>query len=570
MPNRPSASRARLTTTHPATTRPRQRPDPCEDPCTPRCPACGGLKCLCRPRFFAGQLLTEQDLNLLERYILEKNRLHNRYLHGWGVACGLEVVCDACDPGRVVVRSGYALSPCGDDIVVCADQAVDVCALLEACEPREPACEGPYQAPPRDCTGGAKRWVLAICYDERPTRGVTALLGAGDTLAKPSGGCGGTCGKACGCDAGAGPPAKVRAPYKPQCEPTQVCEGYRFVAYPAPKPAALVPEDVRGGKGDQTWAWLYANRARFGPLLERLLCCVTRAMELREDLRQGAAVDSAAGVSVYREYAAALAEFAADFAIHRCAFVARTVELREDAARFDWNAPRLADEAARRAELRARITTLDVTWLDIVSECFCSALLPACPKPASTNCVPLAVVTVSEAGCRVTEICNWSERKLLVTWPAITYWFSWLPWHLLWNWLARMCCGPERSREALALLSSMLGVVLAGQRVTAPHAAARSHRPARASTEASAAHDPLRDALDADDLRAHLLAGFERLRSEGAEATAQPAWAGWVARLSDASAFSPRTADDPRLAGLQRRLEAAEREIAALKKKGGR
>ncbi len=41
-----------------------------------RCPACGELKCLCRPRFFPGQLLTEEDLNRLDRYIVEKNKLH--------------------------------------------------------------------------------------------------------------------------------------------------------------------------------------------------------------------------------------------------------------------------------------------------------------------------------------------------------------------------------------------------------------------------------------------------------------------------------------------------------------
>src|SRR5512144_3094631 len=93
---------------------PRQRADPCAEDCTPVCPACGGLQCLCRPRFFPGQLLTDEDLNRLERYVVEKNRLHNRYLVGWGVACGLEVVCDACDGDRVVVRTGYALSPCGD------------------------------------------------------------------------------------------------------------------------------------------------------------------------------------------------------------------------------------------------------------------------------------------------------------------------------------------------------------------------------------------------------------------------------------------------------------------------
>ena len=63
---------------------------PCDSPEQP-CPECGGLECLCRPRFFAGQLLTDEDLNLLNHYIIEKNKLHNRYLHGWGVVCGLEV-----------------------------------------------------------------------------------------------------------------------------------------------------------------------------------------------------------------------------------------------------------------------------------------------------------------------------------------------------------------------------------------------------------------------------------------------------------------------------------------------
>jgi len=33
-------------------------------------------------------------------------------------------------PDNVVVRTGYALSPCGDDIVVCRDQAVNICELI--------------------------------------------------------------------------------------------------------------------------------------------------------------------------------------------------------------------------------------------------------------------------------------------------------------------------------------------------------------------------------------------------------------------------------------------------------
>src|SRR6266852_3414904 len=100
------------------------------DPCA--CPECGGLECLCRPRFFAGQLLTDETLNSLERYIIEKNKLHNRYLHGWGVVSGLEVVCNPCN--AVTVRTGYALSQCGEDIIVCRDVTVDVCALINQCK----------------------------------------------------------------------------------------------------------------------------------------------------------------------------------------------------------------------------------------------------------------------------------------------------------------------------------------------------------------------------------------------------------------------------------------------------
>ena len=69
---------------------------------------CDGLECLCRPRYFAGQLLTDEDLRRLDHYIVAKNRLHNRYLHGTGVVCGLEVVCNPCDP-TVTVRTGFAL-----------------------------------------------------------------------------------------------------------------------------------------------------------------------------------------------------------------------------------------------------------------------------------------------------------------------------------------------------------------------------------------------------------------------------------------------------------------------------
>src|SRR6516165_1826800 len=101
--------------------------------CQP-CPECGGLECLCRPRFFAGQLLTEQDLNRLENYILAKNRLHNRYLVGHGVVCGLQVTCSPC-ANTISVSDGYAIDPCGNDIIVCSPDTVDICKMIKACTP---------------------------------------------------------------------------------------------------------------------------------------------------------------------------------------------------------------------------------------------------------------------------------------------------------------------------------------------------------------------------------------------------------------------------------------------------
>lgn len=558
----------------------RQRADPCADECTPVCPACNGLECLCRPRFFPGQLLTDEDLNRLQRYVIDKNRLHNRYLVGWGVVCGLEVVCDACDGDHVTVRTGYALSPCGDDIVVCRDHSVNVCELIAQCRTqKDPVCDPPQPQAPRDCRGGNEKWVLAICYDERPSRGVTALVGSSDDACCARCGCGGSgscgcksgngscgCGSptgGCGCDATTAKRREAgtrpRRAYSPQCEPTQVCEGYRFVAYRAPKPQRGIFDDmsvdeVRRKYGDAVgndmiFAWLYANRARFGPLLERLLCCVLRALELRSAIREGKAIDRAAGVAVYGEYAGALQEFAADFARHRCAFVGRVGRQYDDAGAWIAGAGNLQQlTPAQQAELAQRLRQLDATWLDIVSECLCSALLPPCPGDEAQNCVPIAVVTVGGNPCRVVEICNWEQRKLLITWRTILYWLSWLPWYRLREWIQALCCGDRRDRRVYDWLVTILGVAMAGMKSSGAAAIG-------AMQPAAAADSRMDAALRAPSLLVHLMGDFEKLRA-GADSSA-PGWARTVAHLSDPSFLA---ATDT-LASLQAQVDALAREV---------
>jgi hypothetical protein len=98
------------------------------------CSACGGACStagLVRPRFFAGQLLTEDDLSALGDYVTAKSRLHNRALFGAGVVNGLSVSCHPCDASKVIVGSGYALDCCGHDLVVPATQELDVKALVQ-------------------------------------------------------------------------------------------------------------------------------------------------------------------------------------------------------------------------------------------------------------------------------------------------------------------------------------------------------------------------------------------------------------------------------------------------------
>lgn len=98
--------------------------------------SCGGKGCaLCytsafvRPNFFAGQLLTEDDLQKLGEYVVAKNRLHNRFLFGEGVVCGLEVTCDPCGKG-VTVHPGYALDCCGNDLTLACKTTLDINTMV--------------------------------------------------------------------------------------------------------------------------------------------------------------------------------------------------------------------------------------------------------------------------------------------------------------------------------------------------------------------------------------------------------------------------------------------------------
>ena len=113
---------------------------------------CCELDCLVQPRFFCGQMLTDQDLTALLDWAKGKSALI-RYRHGWGVACGLEVRC-ASTPGSgpvIGISPGYAIDCCGNDIIVCRDATVD---LSTCCQPPAPPCDGSAAPTPAPASNG--------------------------------------------------------------------------------------------------------------------------------------------------------------------------------------------------------------------------------------------------------------------------------------------------------------------------------------------------------------------------------------------------------------------------------
>jgi hypothetical protein len=146
--------------------------------CKPKtCPRCGGQECIERPRFFCGQLLTDKDLDAAQHYVMAKNRLHNRYLVGKGVVCGLAVRCAPCDSESVVVEPGYAIDCCGNDIVVCDPEPFNVKEYIERCFGQDkPDCDGPIRRPPSPCGEGPQEYCLFLSYKEETARPVTALV----------------------------------------------------------------------------------------------------------------------------------------------------------------------------------------------------------------------------------------------------------------------------------------------------------------------------------------------------------------------------------------------------------
>ena len=74
-----------------------------------------------RLRFFVGRLLSAQDFQEEQDYLLHRLRRHNRIMHGSGVVTGLQVSLSGTN---LNVRPGIALDCEGHEIIVDAEQTI--------------------------------------------------------------------------------------------------------------------------------------------------------------------------------------------------------------------------------------------------------------------------------------------------------------------------------------------------------------------------------------------------------------------------------------------------------------
>lgn len=96
----------------------------------------GSLK---RPSYEAGNHLFAEDLLAEQRYRLLRAQRHNRYLHNWGVICGLWVVPAAItgQPWAIQICPGCAIGCCGEEIIVPTPKVVDIRNFLWKTPPDE-------------------------------------------------------------------------------------------------------------------------------------------------------------------------------------------------------------------------------------------------------------------------------------------------------------------------------------------------------------------------------------------------------------------------------------------------
>ena len=74
-----------------------------------------------RVNYYAGKMLTLEDFKADQQYFKDRMKLHNRFLHGYGIVSGLEISLSNKLAEVLIVSPGYAIDPRGNDLILPKD-----------------------------------------------------------------------------------------------------------------------------------------------------------------------------------------------------------------------------------------------------------------------------------------------------------------------------------------------------------------------------------------------------------------------------------------------------------------
>lgn len=352
---------------------------------------------LVRPNFFAGQLLTDEDLQTLNNYFVTKQRLHNRFLIGSGVSCGLAVTCHPCGGGKVMVQSGYAVDCCGNEILVPCPVELDINGMVRDLKFSRLGhdCGDPCPEPlgQESATGdqhsrlgtdnhiarddnkkNARRYCLYINYCEKPSDPIAPYT-QDDSCAV-------------------------------SCQPSRIREGFSLeLRCPSEEPE---PPSI----------------------LDRIRCCIGDLFEADKKAETFNSIPER--VQNNEDVSSDLAEFKSWLLrkIDECPPIGECSLMQEIEAIV---IPVTTDDGTKEALTRA-VDQIARAFLRYLIDCICSALLPPCPS-CEDPAVKLACLDVID--CEIDNICN-LERTFLLTEHNLRYWIPLL--HEFGEALEKACC----------------------------------------------------------------------------------------------------------------------------------
>jgi hypothetical protein len=136
-----------------------------------------------RVKYSHGLVLGVDEFEQEQRYLLEKDQLHNRSLHGCGTVCGLDVTLEDTEGSwKLIIAPGLAVDPTGKDVHVTQAQ----CSVLNTWLFKHSEEIAIRLSSSPSSPGGVLPLYLVLCYDECETDFVPVPSGPCQTLDKTS------------------------------------------------------------------------------------------------------------------------------------------------------------------------------------------------------------------------------------------------------------------------------------------------------------------------------------------------------------------------------------------------